>query len=168
MSMFKKEKVVEIVPVSKTIKVYKHDPKAKLPTRNLATDAGGDLYAIEDVFIPLGKTVKINTGLSISVPVDHVGKIEDRSSLGSRGLKVCGGVIDHGYNGPIAVILTNLSYDLDKNPNLNNTIRYGYNIKAGERIAQILLYQVNTNSFEETKEIWTSTRGSKGLGSSGR
>ena len=154
------------------ISVYKYDPRAKVPTRNIATDAGADLYALDDVFIPLGSTVAIPTGLAINVPSGFVGKIEDRSSMAANGLKVAGGVIDAGYSGQISVILNNLTFDKHRDPNTPEgffTNGYtGYQIKAGDRIAQILLYQVNLTGFMNTSILWNSERGKRGLGSSGK
>lgn len=145
------------------ISVYKYDERAIIPTRNFKHDAGADLYAIQDTFIPYGSTVKIKTGIAIEIPEGYVGKIEDRSSMGARGLKVSGGVIDAGYNGEITVIMNNLT-----NREFHTDYFSGYQVKTGDKVAQLLIYSVNTTGFMQVKDVWESPRGKNGLGSSGR
>ncbi len=135
---------------------------AKLPTRNNKTDAGMDLYSNETIFIPIGSTKIIKTGVSILVPNEYVGKIEDRSSIASKGLRTGGGVVDSGYAGEICIIvhnITNVDFFADGSR--------GYLIKKGQKIAQLLLYKVETPDIVEIKEIWNSQRGQNGFGSSG-
>ena len=166
---FKKSKpIINEIPIikvksSSSISFYKFSEQARTPTRNLPTDAGLDIYSCEDVFVPIGTTVKIPTHLAILVPDGFVGKLEDRSSLGAAGLKIAGGVIDSGYSGEISIIINNLSNTQHQKANFK-----GYQIKAGDRIAQLLLYRINTDAPEEVKELWTSKRGNSGLGSSGK
>lgn len=152
------------------IQVFKHNPNAKIPTRAFPNDAGLDLYSIEDVNIPLGSTVTVDTGIAISIPEGYVGKIEDRSSLARRGLRVGGGIIDPGFTGSIKVIIHNIT-DSDSLMTQDGagfyTIQNGAVIKAGDKIAQILIQPVDTTGIIETKYIWNSSRGSNGFGSSG-
>ena len=91
------------------LKVKLLSKNAVLPTRNLKTDAGIDLYASEDVFIPQGTTKVVKTDVAIQVPEGMVGKIEDRSSLASKGLRTGGGVVDCGYAGEVKVVIHNLT-----------------------------------------------------------
>lgn len=154
-------------------RVYKYDIEAVIPTKAHKTDAGWDLYSIESVFIPCGKTILINTGVAVEVGEGSYAKISDRSSLASKGLYVGGGVIDAHFSGPIKVILTNLTnvqdkekYDVDMDENL--IYEYGYNINKGDRIAQLVFHKFENVTLVEVKELWQSERGSKGLGSSGR
>ena len=149
------------------IGVYKYDERAKIPTRNTPGDAGLDLFAMEDVFIPLGTTVKIDLGLAIEIPPSCVGKIEDRSSLGAKGLKVSGGVVDAGYTGRLSVILNNLTFN-QHNGWVYDKLQPGYQIKAGDRIAQLLIYKVENYQPCQVISLWDSERGDKGFGSSGR
>lgn len=145
------------------ILTYKLNPEATLPTRNHSWDAGLDLYALESIFIPVGKTIKVSTGIALLIEEGHVGKIEGRSSMNVKGLLTSGGVIDAGYNGEVGVVLTNLN---------NTTDTYigtlGYWVKKGDKVAQLLVYDVVTPKVTETKELWNSERGSKGFGSSNR
>lgn len=137
------------------ISVFKFNEGAKLPFRKHSTDGGADLHALESVYIEKGQKVKIRTGIAIDIPPNYIGNIFDRSSMADRGFAVTGGIIDCGYSGEISVMLTNL------------TAEDGH-IQAGDRIAQIVIYKVNTTGFGFVKDLWNSIRGNKGFGSSGR
>ena len=145
------------------LKVKKLNSEALLPTRNKPTDAGLDLYALEDTFIPLGETRTIDTGVAFETPVGFVTKIEDRSSLASKGLRTGAGVIDSGYTGPIKVVIHNLT---NKDGSMN-MVR-GYIVHKGDKIAQALVYKVETPMVTEVSELASSDRNEKGFGSSGR
>jgi dUTP pyrophosphatase len=149
----------------KTIQVLLRDERAIAPTRNKATDAGLDLYSMEDKFIELGSTAVVRTGVSVNIPSGMVGKIEDRSSLASKGLRTGAGVIDTGYNGEVGIVIHNLTSQLASDPVLH---RKGYQVRRGDKIAQLLTYNVETPSVEVVSNVWESERGSGGFGSSGR
>ena len=149
----------------KTIQVLLRDERAIAPTRNKATDAGLDLYSMEDKFIELGSTAVVRTGVSVNIPSGMVGKIEDRSSLASKGLRTGAGVIDTGYNGEVGIVIHNLTSQLASDPVLH---RKGYQVRRGDKIAQLLNYNVETPSVEVVSNVWESERGSGGFGSSGR
>ena len=154
----------------KTIQVKKLNKAATTPTRNKSNDAGIDLYALEDVFVAVGETAIVKTGIAVLVPEGFVGKIEDRSSMAAKGLKTGGGVIDAGYAGEVSVVLNNISHGGSYQNELYNIdkIDFGYQVKAGDRVAQLLIYKVETPSIELVKQLWDSERGSDGFGSSGR
>lgn len=149
----------------KHLEVYIRNEKATPPSRSKATDAGLDLVSAEDIFIELGSTRVVKTGIAVKVPEGFVGKIEDRSGLASKGLRTGAGVIDAGYNGEVGVVIHNLTSELAKDPVL---LRPGYQIRRGDRIAQLLLYKVETPEVVVVDTSWESERGSSGFGSSGR
>jgi dUTP pyrophosphatase len=149
----------------KTVQVFLRDERAIAPTRNKSTDAGLDLYAMEDKFIELGSTAVVRTGVSINIPNGMVGKIEDRSSLASKGLRTGAGVVDAGYSGEVGVVIHNLTSQLSSEPVLH---RKGYQIRRGDKIAQLLTYTVETPAVEVVGNLWESERGTGGFGSSGR
>lgn len=144
------------------VKVFKLSPLAKTPTRTNPTDAGLDIYAIETTFIATGKTVVVKTGVAINIPEGFIGKIEDRSSLASKGLRTGAGVVDAGYTGEVGVVMHNLN-------NTDGASHHGrgYLIEKGQKIAQVVIYKVETPEVEEVSELWSSERGSNGFGSSG-
>lgn len=145
------------------IQVYKLSKSATLPQRNNPYDAGIDIFASEDTFVPVGDTVKVPTGVAIRVPDGYVGKIEDRSSYAVKGLRTGAGVVDSGYSGELSIVIHNLN-----NKDHANIGQRGYMINKGDKIAQLLTYEVATPMIEETDRLWESTRGSRGFGSSGR
>lgn len=128
---------------------------AILPTRAHADDAGLDLYNLEDFTLQPGEGRAIKTGIALAVPKGHVGLVADRSSLGKRGLKTAGGVIDAGYRGEIHIVLWNISNEV-------------FELKHGERLAQLLLIPIATPAVEEVTSLDETTRGTKGFGSSGK
>lgn len=115
---------------------------AYLPKRAHDTDAGLDLRARETKTIyptPAKMTATYNTaeqpdnaatfdmGVHIELPHGWYGKIESKSGLNvNHGIVPCGGVIDEGYVGSIAVKLYNLSGE-------------PYTVQAGDKIAQIVI-----------------------------
>lgn len=136
---------------------------ATVPTRAYTNDAGLDLYASEDVFLKLGETTVVSTGISMAIPGGFFGKIEDRSSLAAMGIRSGGGVVDSGYDGEIKVVLHNLNNASD------STYRgRGYTIKKGERIAQLIVQPTVLVRLVQSEKTERSERGSGGFGSSGR
>ncbi len=131
----------------------KLDEGAKI-TRAHDTDAGLDLYAMEDAVIPMFGCVKLNTGCHVAIPKNHVGLITSKSSLMAEGI-TSRGTIDHGYTGSIHAVL----YNHNNRP---------YRIKKGQKITQLVILPIITpkpvlvDSLEETE------RGANGFGSSGK
>jgi dUTP pyrophosphatase len=144
---------------------------ARLPERNHPTDAGLDIYASEDKFIPHGATVIINTGVAVEIPEDYVGKLEGRSGLSSKGIILSAGVIDSAYRGEIGVVLNNFSHTRDtigfNADGYTRTIN-GYQVHKGDKIAQLLIHRVETPKASRVEILNTTDRGGKGYGSSGR
>ena len=138
------------------LRVRKLDENAKLPTRANETDAGFDIYSLEDMVIKSLGIFKIRTGIALEIPNGWYGQIFERSSLGSKGLCIRGGVIDNEYRGEIVVCM-GLIDDLD----------WQYKIKAGDKIAQIVFLKSGDFEIEECSELSETGRGSKGFGSSG-
>ena len=127
---------------------------AKLPTRANELDAGVDIYADEDVILyPLVPT-KIRTGIAVQVPVDRFGKIEDKSSIGTKGIRVLGGVIDQGYTGEVIIVLINLT--------LREVL-----FRQGDKVAQMIVHVIQRLPIIEVDSLDVSERGNKGFGSSG-
>ena len=128
---------------------------AKVPTRANESDAGLDLYASEDIIIKARSGAKVKTGVAVALPEKTVGLIFDRSSMGSKGLKVHGGVIDQGYRGELIVVLWNHT-DSD------------YKILSGDKVAQLLVLNCLFPVLQTSDSLDESSRGEGGFGSSGK
>ncbi|GFS46502.1 similar to DUTP-PYROPHOSPHATASE-LIKE 1 [Actinidia rufa] len=101
-----------------------------------------------------GKTL-VPTDLSIAIPEGTYARIAPRSGLAwKHSIDVGAGVIDADYRGPIGVILFNNS-DVD------------FEIKARDRIAQLIIQVIVTPNVEEIDDLDSTARGSGGFGSTG-
>lgn len=98
---------------------------------------------------------KIRTGIGMEIPEGHFGMICDRSGMGSKLLKVLGGIIDSTYTGDITVALMNLSFS-------------DYQVNKGDKVAQLIIIPYKNVNMNKVNELAETDRGSKGFGSSGR
>ena len=129
-----------------------------LPCYAREGDAGMDICAAEDKHISPFNWTTISTGLYLEIPEGYEVQIRSRSGLAAKhGIQVLNspGTIDSGYRGEIKVILKNSDY-------------HRYEIKKGERIAQMVVAPVTTATFIEVAELSDSERGVGGLGSTGK
>jgi dUTP pyrophosphatase len=138
------------------LKFEKTHDNAKLPTKNHESDTGFDVYSIEDKIIPSKGNNIVNVGLKFaSIPDGYWIKVESRSGLGFKhSILAHPGIIDNGYRGDAGIKLYNLG---DKD----------YEIKAGERIAQFVLY-LNIPMAIDWGTAELTDRNDKGFGSSGK
>jgi dUTP pyrophosphatase len=139
--------------------VRRLDPRAALPGRAHAGDAGLDLRALDAHVLGPGERAQIATGLAIELPPGHAGLVLPRSGLAARhgiALVNAPGLIDEGYRGEIEVLL------------LNTDREEAFEVAAGDRIAQLVVVAVAQPQPVESAELADSTRGSGGFGSSGR
>lgn len=142
------------------VKFTKLHPDAIEPFRGSAQAAGFDLSSIENKSVPKGDTVLLRTGLAMAIPLGFEGQIRCRSSLGKRGMIIPNGIgtIDSDYRGEILVLATFVGEG------------NGLQIRAGERIAQILIKRVPSVEFTEVhsvEELGETERGVGGFGSTG-
>jgi len=124
------------------------------PTR-AHNSAGYDLYVPEDISLPPLSVTKIPLGFATAFPLGNVGHICDRSSFGSKGIHVFGGIIDADYRGEWGVLLYN-----SKN--------FTQDIVKGDRIAQVLFHPVLGWLIDEVEELTETERGIHGFGSTGK
>lgn len=69
-------------------------------------DAGWDIMSYNDPITLLpNDLVEISTGIHVAIPAGFVGLIKERSSLGKKGVKIMGGVIDSSYRGTLSVMM---------------------------------------------------------------
>lgn len=143
------------------MKIRKLDPRAKIPTRAHPTDAGLDLYAIEDTSVTSHSITKVRTGISLKVDSGYVGLIHPRSGLAAKeGVTVVNspGTIDADYRGEVMVLLTLIG----RAP--GSVVK----ISEGDRIAQLVVQKVELPEIEVVEELSETSRGAGGFGSSGK
>ena len=134
-------------------------PRATLPTRAHAGDAGLDLYAAEPARIGPGERASVGTGVAAALPPGSAGLVVPRSGLAARhgiALVNAPGVIDAGYRGELRVVL------------LNTGREESFAVAPGDRIAQLLVVRVDLLAPVAVAELDQSERGNGGFGSSGR
>jgi len=140
------------------IPVVRLHPDAVLPTFAHEGDAGSDLVAVADATLAPGDRVMIPTGFAMALPMGYAGFVLPRSGLAAKHGVTCAnapGLIDAGYRGEIKVALVNLD------PTAT------YEVKAGDRIAQLVILTVPTFAFHEVTALDETERGVGGFGSSG-
>lgn len=145
------------------LRVKRFNDSGIWPTRSNPTDAGLDFYSPIDIYIPLGKRVRINTHIGVALAPGTVGLIQDRSSMGNAGVRVLGGVIDANYRGEIQIILAYIA-TLENREAFDSHII----IERGNKIAQMIIVPVFTPELETVEEFESTDRGTNGFGSSGR
>jgi len=142
------------------VAVVRLDLDLPLPSYARAGDAGADLHAREGVVLaPGGGRALVPTGLALAVPVGYAGFVQPRSGLASRHGVSClntPGLIDAGYRGEVMVLLVNLD---PAEP---------YEVRRGDRIAQLVIQRVERAAFCVVPELPPSDRDTGGFGHSGR
>lgn len=123
-------------------------------------DLGYDVFALEGAVLAPRATVRVRTGIAVEARHPATGEplgllVRDRSSMAARGIATTAGVIDAGYRGEILVLMTNLG-------------EAAVELKAGEKIAQMIPVPVLTGGVETVESLEESARAEKGFGSSGR
>jgi dUTP pyrophosphatase len=137
------------------LSVKKLHPEAKLPTRAHASDAGLDLYSVEDMVLAPGQRHGVATGVAFAIPNGYVGLVWDKSGVALNGGVTClGGVVDAQYRGEVKVIVL-------------NTSDTPYEIKSGQKIAQLLIQEVALPEVVEVENLDDTSRGDGGFGSTG-
>ncbi|KAL5708946.1 dUTP diphosphatase [Ranunculus cassubicifolius] len=137
------------------LKVKKLSEKAILPTRGSLYSAGYDLSSASEAKVPARGKALIPTDLSIAIPEGTYARIAPRSGLAwKHSIDVGAGVIDADYRGPVGVILFNHS-DVD------------FEIKQGDRIAQLIIEKIMTPEVFEVEDLEETVRGAGGFGSTG-
>jgi len=138
------------------LNIRKTHKNSKTPTKATSEAAGFDLYSIKNVKILPKERKLIETGIEVEIPKNHFGHITGRSSLSKNfGIVTVPGVINSDYRGEIKALLI-------------NTSEKPFEILAGMRFVQMLIIPVANFKIKEFDILpTTTTRGSKGFGSSG-
>lgn len=141
------------------VPILRLDPDLPLPSYAHPGDAGLDLRSTVDVTIaPGGGRALVPTGIAIAIPPGHAGFVLPRSGNALHhgiGVVNAPGLIDAAYRGEIKVIL------------LNTDPTAPFEVHRGDRIAQLVLQQVDEVSWAEVDELSGLDRGG-GFGHSGR
>ena len=143
------------------LRVKRLEASARLPlVAHPGEDLGYDVFALETTALAPRGTARVRTGIAVEARDPVTGAplgllVRDRSSMAARSIATIGGVIDAGYRGEILILMSNLG---------DTAIE----LKAGEKIAQMVPVHVLTGLVEETDSLQDSSRAERGFGSSGQ
>ena len=131
-----------------------------LPLPRYATEdaVGLDVTAAETLVLQPGERHAVATGFAIEIPRGYEVQVRPRSGLAAKHGITClntPGTIDSDYRGEVKVILVNLGQE-------------PFEVKRGERIAQLVPAPVLRADFVEVEALGETQRGSGGFGSTGR
>ena len=138
------------------------DPDLPVPAYAHPGDAGADLYARHDVVLAAGGgRALVPTGVAVALPSGYAGFVLPRSGLALRHGVTClntPGLIDAGYRDELRVLL------------VNTDPAAAYEVRRGDRIAQLVIQAVQEAAFIEVVEgeLSASSRGLGGFGHTGR
>jgi dUTP pyrophosphatase len=134
------------------------DPDLPLPRYAKPGDAGADIVSRVDITLAPGERALVPTGIAIALPDGYVALVHPRSGLAIKhGVTMVNspGTVDAGYRGELQIIL------------INHDRSESISFKRGDRIAQLVIQQVERAEFVEVSELPGSGRGKGGFGSTG-
>lgn len=144
------------------LKWLPHGLGLALPQQHSAGAAGMDLVAAlaadEIVTLRPGERATVPCGFQMALPESYEAQVRPRSGLAAKhGVTVLNapGTIDADYRGEVMVILINHG-------------EQNFDIKRGDRIAQMVMARVTAAQFEVREELDGTVRGEGGFGSTGR
>ena len=130
---------------SNALKVKLLSTKATLPVKGTSQAAGYDLSSAQQIIIPVNGRALVQTDISLSIPKGTYGRIAPRSGLAVKhGITMGAGVIDVDYTGPIGIVLFNHG-------------EQDFQIKEGDRIAQLILEQIADKPVIQVQELTHTT-----------
>lgn len=145
----------ENVPV--LVKRLPHGEGLDLPAYATDGAAGMDAISAEDVTIaPQGRHA-VATGLAVAIPHGYEMQVRPRSGLALKhGISVpnAPGTIDSDYRGELKIILINHGSE-------------PFDVRRGDRVAQLVLAPVVRAGWVEVTELDETARGGGGFGSTG-
>ncbi len=143
------------VPV--LVKRLPHGEGLDLPAYATAGAAGMDVLSAEDLTLAPGARHAVATGLAIAIPPGYEIQVRPRSGLALKhGVTVPNtpGTIDSDYRGELKVILINHG-------------EAAFEIRRGDRVAQLVLAPVTRAMWLPVEELDETARGEGGFGSTG-
>ncbi|MBT5023764.1 MAG: dUTP diphosphatase [Flavobacteriales bacterium] len=131
-----------------------------LPAFATPSSAGMDLRAFldSDIVIAPGERALVPTGLHMALPVGYEAQVRPRSGLAYKhGVTVLNspGTIDADYRGDVGVILINHG-DSD------------FVVQSGDRIAQLVVAQYASFTWDAVTDLSDTARGEGGFGHTGK
>ncbi len=135
-----------------------HGQGLPLPRYASEDAAGLDVTAAEELTIQPGQRHAVATGFAIEIPRGFEVQVRPRSGLAFKHGITClntPGTIDSDYRGEVKVILVNLGQE-------------PFDVRRGERIAQLVPAPVLRADFVEVDELGDTARGAGGFGSTGQ
>lgn len=139
-----------------TVKVI-NKSENKLPKYETSGSAGMDVRSNEDYTLKPNRRTTIQTGLSFEIPEGFEIQVRPRSGMAAKyGITVLNapGTLDSDYRSEVGVILYNSGQS-------------EFEIKKGDRIAQLVLAPVTKCVFELAEDLSASERGEGGFGHTG-
>jgi dUTP pyrophosphatase len=139
------------------VKRLDHGAGLPLPCYATAGAAGLDVVAAEELTLAPGARHAVATGFSVAIPEGYEIQVRPRSGLALKHGITClntPGTIDSDYRGEVKVILANLGTE-------------PFEVRRGERIAQLVPAPVQRAAFRETDDLDSTGRGAGGFGSTG-
>ncbi|XP_040476589.1 deoxyuridine 5'-triphosphate nucleotidohydrolase, mitochondrial isoform X3 [Ursus maritimus] len=153
---------------------------ATAPTKGSARAAGYDLYSLTgigerekgvcddsneerkekvsayDYTLPPMEKALVKTDIQVALPSGCYGRVAPRSGLAAKHfIDVGAGVIDEDYRGNVGVVLFNFGKEK-------------FEVKKGDRIAQLICERIFYPEIEEVQVLDDTERGSGGFGSTGK
>ncbi|NXA64751.1 DUT protein, partial [Mohoua ochrocephala] len=141
---------------STRLRFTKLSENAFAPSRGSARAAGYDLYSAYDCVIPPMEKAIVKTDIQIALPSGCYGRVAPRSGLAAKHfIDVGAGVIDEDYRGNVGVVLFNFGKET-------------FEVKKGDRIAQLICERIYYPELEEVEALDDTERGEGGFGSTGK
>ena len=137
--------------------IRKLDPSAAVPSYAHPGDAGLDICSADEITLQPGERAMVGTGFAMALPEGYAAFVQPRSGLAARdgiGIVNSPGLIDCHYRGEVKVILVNLGQE-------------PFQVRRGDRIAQMVVQKVESVRVEVVEELDETARGEGGFGSTG-
>ena len=134
-----------------------HGTDLPLPAYATPGAAGMDVVAAEALILAPGARHAVATGFAMAIPEGYEVQVRPRSGLALKHGITClntPGTIDSDYRGEVKIILANLGSE-------------PFEIKRGDRIAQLVPAAVQRAALLEVSNLDDTTRGTGGFGSTG-
>ena len=128
-----------------------------LPLYATTGSSGMDIQSLIDTMAKAGETILVPTGFQIEIPFGYEAQVRPRSGLAIKhgiGILNSPGTIDSDYRGEVKVILTNFGKE-------------DFEIRRGDRIAQLVIAPVVRAVWEEVQSVNETKRGAVGFGHTG-